>query len=257
MVADPSGDFLVVRAYNWDITETILVNSVDPNSGSLYLVYSTESIADVRELAVDPSGRFLYAALGFVNNDFPTVRTYNVDAQSGALTFVADYSFGLQSISADSITTDPAGVYAYVSECPGPLDTLAIDPISGTLSLVSQTYTESLNCNDVPDLGVLGSGLFAYLNRSGAGITGFTLGQNNGNASDIPVSPFQGTGATTVLAVEGSGKFVYATESGNNDVQGYAIDQNTGVLTDLNTAPYPAGSSPFQIVTITQIKQPI
>lgn len=81
-------------------------------------------------------------------------------------------------------------------------------------------------------------------------ISQFVIDQNSGLLTEVK-PPVASTGAPSSIVAHPSGKFVYATNTGNANLGAngpslatFSIDPTTGALTLTNTTPLPAGSGP-------------
>ena len=82
---------------------------------------------------------------------------------------------------------------------------------------------------------------FAYVSTR-QGIFSYSIDTDNGRLSEIAGSPFA---ASSILAVDPSGKFAYGTSS--EGVSVYSIDAATGALSEISGSPFSAGSTPRAI----------
>ena len=82
-------------------------------------------------MSFSPDGRFLY--ITFQNNLESHVKGFAVNAAAGTFTAIA----GATVANATSINVDGSGKFAYVSQTQ--LVTFTIDPVTGALTMVSQT----------------------------------------------------------------------------------------------------------------------
>jgi 6-phosphogluconolactonase (cycloisomerase 2 family) len=109
-------------------------------------------------------------------------------------------------------------------------------------------------------VSVLAQGTFVYTNNDIAGpnsVSGFSAAAD-GALTAVPGSPFAtgGTGAgggffasnriTTAIAKN----FLYAANSGSNDVSGFSIDPATGVLSAVPGSPFATGGVAFGLVSL-------
>jgi 6-phosphogluconolactonase len=64
-----------------------------------------------------------------------------------------------------------------------------------------------------------------------------------GTLTPIIGSPFSAGKELTSVTVDPSGKFVYVTNLGDNNISGYTIDSATGALTAIVGSPFASGGS--------------
>jgi 6-phosphogluconolactonase len=64
----------------------------------------------------------------------------------------------------------------------------------------------------------------------------------------IAGTPFSTNGlSSTAAQIEPSGKFLYVSNQVSANIQAYAIDQTTGVLTNVPGSPFATGEFPFPL----------
>ena len=189
-------------------------------------------------LAVDPTGRFVYASTSISPN---RLHGYRFDEATGTLIPVLD----IESDVAAVLEMDPAGQYLYAISWFG-MKTYRIEP-TGSLSLVSTTpMSVILNGMSVV---VHGSGDFLYvagnpqtfkptvltyrLTRATGELTAV------GDPIEMPIPPSAGNTAAQVMTAGIAGNFFYAG-SYNDGLRTYAIDNASGQLYELSvTNPLP------------------
>jgi 6-phosphogluconolactonase (cycloisomerase 2 family) len=131
--------------------------------------------------------------------------------------------------------------------------------ITGTPN-VGQLLTGNYTYGDV-DGDPQGTSTFRWL-RDGVAITGATtitymlVAADAGHVLAFEVTPVAATGAspgTPVLSNgvtilnPSSGQFVYVANENNNNVSGYTVNANTGVLTAISGSPFSAGLRPRSV----------
>lgn len=118
-----------------------------------------------------------------------------------------------------------------------------------------------LNPPSVPaDNGTLGLAVdpnqrFLYaVNAASSDVSGYAIGEDGG-LTPTPGSPYPAGSGAEWITVDPKGKFVYTANcgaicsgSGQGNVSGFAIDQETGALTPVAGSPFQAGDLPFAIV---------
>ena len=142
MAVHPGGKVAYV-AYLDASSYKISTYSIDGASGALAEVGTpvlAGSPAGPASIAVDPGGKFVYAA-NLSSND---ISGYLVDAATGALTSMgAPVAAGL---APRSITVDPSGKFAYVANYnSSDISAYAIDPATGALSAVGAPVATGLH----------------------------------------------------------------------------------------------------------------
>ncbi len=188
-----------------------------------------------------PSGKFVYAVdsvvqsggIQMINHGTNDIVTFQPDPVTGALSKVASTPL---SARPQDVIMHPSGKFLYVFTLSQGILAFAIDQNSGALtpipipaSLSSNLETESMVMDP--------QGKLLYAATSG-GILGFHIDATTGALTPVSGSPvtFPNTMFLTDLAMHPSGRFLYVTTVGINDVIkpfGFSIDANTGALTPL------------------------
>jgi 6-phosphogluconolactonase len=178
------------------------------------------------QLAVDPSGKFLYAS----NDDnLGSVLAYTIGA-TGALTPVPGSPFAIPVPSFNPTSAEPYGIvdtgsFVYVTlSATNNIAAFSVDSATGTLTPVPGSPFAAGNSPAAFGL----SGNFLYAVNSGDGtVSGYGIDPSGGALTPLPGSPFGSGGGT--LAIDSTGKYLYlGTFRG---IQGYNIDSATGALT--------------------------
>ncbi len=239
-------------------TATVTVFNPPPGGGtsnSLTFTITTGAV-DPQTIAVDPTGKFAYVIDGGCGGGTGGyVSMYTINPTTGALASigppVSTYGYGVDygdGINAGSVTVDPFGKFAYVTNSGDVYDydseadgTVAMYTIDATTGALTSTGTINGNCPGLcfPSSVVVDpSGKFAYV----------ATGNNPGSAGSVIIYTINATtGALTSIgtiatgtdpvsvAVDPAGKFAYVTNSGSNDVSMYTINATTGALTSIGT----------------------
>src|ERR1700733_5793423 len=243
MTVDPSGKFAYVASSEdvWDIDfGSVVAYTINPTTGAL--TSTTGGITGTgvngtpeffNSVAVDPSGKFAYAADGgaFPAGSFggdSSVSMYTINSTTGALTFTGMIAAGS---GPDSVAVDPAGKFAYVANFDSnDVSMYTIDATSGALASIGTIAAGPGPYSVAVDPG----GKFAYVanwtgNDADGSVSMYTIDDTTGVLTPT------GTIATELsppsIAIHPSGKFAYVTNSSSNSVSMYTIDATTGVLT--------------------------
>lgn len=258
IVVDPTGKFAYVANEGCpgnlsSYVGNVSMYSINPTTGALTSLGSPVA-ADFAPMsaAVDPSGKFAYVANSGAG-DIGSVSMYAIDTATGALKSIGNIqppsapppSPG--SVSPFSVAVHPSGKFAYVANegggAPTSVSMYTINATSGALTLIG-TIAAGGRAHSV---AVDPTGRFAYVLDDGNSFPGtnnsismYTVNGTTGRLTSI------GTIAAglfpTSIAIDPSGKFAYAMNSGSNDISMYSIDATTGTLTSLG--PIAAGTGP-------------
>jgi 6-phosphogluconolactonase (cycloisomerase 2 family) len=189
----------------------------------------------VTAVAVHPSGTLVFATRDEETNG-DGIAVFQV--QSDGSMQPAPGSPYTTQIGPQALAVDPSGKYLFVADWSGYIDAFSIDASSGSLSPLPgspfQINTPSgcdgspqANPNDIAD--VFGKYLYTS-DLWGNSIAGFSIGA--GTLTQISGSPYCLNTASS-LAVDGTGKFLYARNSDSNGILHisiYSISAN-GALT--------------------------
>ena len=219
-------------------------------------------------VTVDPSGKYAYVANSFNGAGGNSVSQYSI-AANGTLTPMTTATVAAGT-SPSSVTVDPSGKYAYVTNTgSGSISQYSIDangalvPMA-TASVPSCNATTALVCaSTFPQLPwpvsvtvdpsgryVYVANLFSFYNVSqfAIGATGALIRITHPDVK-VGANPYS-------VTVHPSGKYAYIANSFNgvdslsgavgNSVSQYTIDA-TGMLTPMVTATVPAGTSPISV----------
>lgn len=265
---DPKGRFAYAANRGND---TISAYTVDRTTGALTPVpgspFSQESPANGEwpvSMAVDPAGRFLFVA----NYNFATVRAYQIDQETGALTQAPGSPFAAGTIP-QSVTVDLSGRFVYIANGyrngNGTVSAYAIDPSTGTLTPVSgspfsvpvdPSKSGSPAASSVPVSvtahATTGGEALYVADSFQSDIWEYTIDETTGALALSSGSPFSVPGGPYCVAADSAAFFLYAsstgTESSSGIVAGYAIDSLSGSLAVVRGSPFVAGSVPVGAV---------
>jgi 6-phosphogluconolactonase len=247
VTVDPSGKFAYVTSSGnvWDIDfGSVLVYTINPATGALTSTTGGINATGVNEtpelfnsVAVDPSGKFAYAADG---GAFPwpsfggdsSVSMYTINSTTGALTSIGMIAAGA---GPDSVAVDPSGKFAYVTNFSSKdVSMYTVDATTGALASIG-TIAAGASPNSV---AVDPADKFAYVtNFNSNDVSMYTIDAATGTLT-FTGSIAAGTNPNSI-AVDPAGKFAYvANWTGPNtdgSVSMYTIDAATGGLTPIGT----------------------
>ncbi len=249
-------------------TAAVTVFNPPPGGGSSNTVTFTitPGAVDPQSIAVDSSGKFAYVMNGGCGGGVGGyVSMYTINPTTGALASIgppaSTYGYGVaygDGINAGSVTVDPFGKFAYVTNSGDVYDyddeadgTVAMYTIDATTGALTSTGTINGNCPGLcfPSSVVVDpSGKFAYVaNGENPGSAGavlmYTINATTGVLTSIGTIA-TGTGPVSA-AVDPSGRFAYVTNSNSNDVSMYTINATTGALTSIGTIA--TGTDPLSV----------
>jgi len=195
-------------------------------------------------VSVDPTGRFVYVT----NSGSHSVSAYAINAGTGALSAIGTPVDTVQIATWDA-TVDPSGRFLYaVNLSSDSISVFAIDGGSGTLTKVGSPVAGGDGPNGVT---VDPSGRFLYVaNTNSNNLSAYAINAGDGTLTEIAGSPVTAGNGPLTPRVDPTGRFLYVANTGLSNgkywVSGYAIDANSGALSELAGSPYDTinGSGP-------------
>ena len=199
VTVDPFGKFVYVASSGdvWDIDfGSVVTYAINPTTGALtsttggIIGTGVNGTAELfNSVAVDPSGKFAYAADGgaFPAGSFggdSSVSMYTINSTTGALTSTGMIAAGA---GPDSVAVDPAGKFAYVTNFESnDVSMYTIDATTGALASIG-----TIAAGTSPDsVAVDPAGKFAYVTNSGA--------------NDVSMYSIGATGTLTLIGTIGT-----------------------------------------------------
>jgi len=249
---DPTGKFLYIAT-----SAGVSAFTLNPASGVLSSVagspFSDGSV--LRESAIDPSDKFLYAISN--NTTSNTISLFSMNSSSGALAPVAGSPFQMAINGlAYSVVVHPSGRFLYVSFPQSEeIAAWSINTSTGATTVVpGSPFPSGVTSGDAPNsLLVTPSGRFLYALSGGTTVFGYSVDANSGTLSTINGSPFTLSSATDYFAIDPSSQFVYAAFENANTVAGFNINALTGTLTAFTTPSIPAAG--VTLLTVVKSSQ--
>jgi len=227
---DPQGRFVYVGTQcagilGWRIDRTnhVLVPLQGSPFGDVGTTYGT---------AVDPAGKFLYAA------EMQDISTFAIDPGTGSLT-LANGPFYIPGEAPEYITMHPSGTFAYVfgenQELNTELWDCIVNPVNGAVSAFqneNQLYPSAIT----PDgkFFISPPGIYKVI--------------DSGQLLEVsPTSALSG-----VDVVSSDSQFIYSPAAGRSQsdpgsVSVFSLDETTGATTMVPGSPYPVGAYPTAI----------
>ncbi len=212
------------------------------------------------DLTIDANGAFTFATL------LPQDSGYNVTTVAGTPSsprHVCQVTSGTGLATTNITNIDvicEADRFAYVAHSstvsfngPGLVSALTMNHETGALAPIAGTSTYAIG-NGARQIVSDPRGRFIYIAHTAVfttqgSISGFSVNPATGGLTPVPGSPFLAGMATSSLAIDSEGSFLYATNTNSDDVSGWAIQPN-GSLSIVPGSPYRIGdaASPSSIV---------
>jgi 6-phosphogluconolactonase len=200
-------------------------------------------------VALDPAGKFLYAANSTAADYSSYISTYNVNAATGALTAIPGSPFAIaNAFQLTGVAVDPSGKVLYVAD--GNVYPLNINSSSGALTgAAPSTHDLSYVGNSlvVSPTGkfVYATGVNCIIGCEAGSLSAFTVNATSGALSAVPGSPFPTGQGPNVVTMDPTGKFVYVPNVSfciicpPGSVSAYSVNTGNGALTPVPGSPFP------------------
>ncbi|HTD21986.1 MAG TPA: Ig-like domain-containing protein [Terriglobales bacterium] len=224
-------------------------------AGATTITATLNSVSNSVSFTLAASGsnspRFAYVANESLSSSDDTIAIYTVDSVTGQLR-LRSYFYNGVGTSPFALAVDPAGKFLYVANFgPHTISGYAIDNNTGALSPVPNSPFDS-GSSFTDTLTVDPTGKFLFVGNFGFGsnnVSAYTINPATGELTAVNGSPFGGAGTEVAgVAVEPSGKYLYAVSDLGKTIRGYSIDANTGVLTPTAGNANTTGNSPSAVV---------
>lgn len=203
----------------------------------------------VTAVAVHPSGKLVFATRD-ENAAGDGVEVFQVQS-NGALTQAPGSPYSTQN-GPQALVVDPSGKYLYVADGSGYIDAFEISETSAALTPLPGSpfkLTTTGSCGAFPTdiIDPFGKNLYTA-NAFEDSISGYAIGSTTGALTQIAGSPWADSGGCVTvncpqcafnpesLAVDGSGKFLYALNGDIEDISIYSIN-SSGALTYIKDTP--------------------
>jgi len=246
---DPNGKFLYavneLDSFKQESSGAISVYSINPESAALDLIQQIPSLgAAPCHVSLDKSAKYLLVANYNGGNAavFPIAKDGKLGKQSA---FIQDSG---SSVNADRQT----GPHAHFIQVTNDNKFLMIadlgidqvmvkkfDATTGTLTSFDSTLVKVTPGSGPRHLAYAPSGKFVYvLNELSSTIAAFTFESETGRMQMIQTistlpDNFSGSSITAEIAIDAKGKFIYASNRGDDTIAIYSINNKDGKLTSL------------------------
>lgn len=211
--------------------------AIDPQTGALTALAGSPFAvgSSPRGVAVHPRGDALYT--GHMFGADLGLRVHRIDPATGIPTFAS--ALGLAQVGSrpgKHLRIDPQGLRLICSDLDRGLFVCRIDPVTRGLSLAPNT---PLSLGGFLSGAVTTStrGQFLYVSITGRGLLGYRV-DATGALLPIPGTPLTNVGADTLyLEPDSADRFLFASSRADDSLRIYAIDPQSGVLTEVPGSP--------------------
>jgi 6-phosphogluconolactonase (cycloisomerase 2 family) len=194
------------------------------------------------------------AALYVTNAGSNNVSGYLINNSTGALTALPGSPFGAGTGPDGVSILDIGGTYfAYVANYGSDnVSAYAISAKTGALTQVAGSpFAAGTGPFGLAGIVVNDGNTYLYAANEGSdNVSAYTVNSSSGALTAVTGSPFAtGSGPIGVSCVQKGreGPYLYATNSGSNNVSGYSIDASSGALTQVKGSPFSAATEPYGI----------
>ncbi len=226
--------------------------AVDVSTGRLKCIGKVEAGESPTSVAVDPSGKFAYVA----NCDGNTISQYAI-GKKGALIPIANAATVESGLCPLFITIHPTGKFAYVANKSYYFQDRYISSVSQYTINRNGTLTANASAPEVEaginpsSVAIVPSGKYAYVANSGdsrnaGSVSQYTIGENGALTANTIAATVAVGDKPVSIAVDPSGKFVYAANEGGTISQ-YTIGRNGALTPNTIRAKVRAGRKPCAI----------
>lgn len=228
-------------------SSTISMFRLNSTTGQLIPLSPESSVSTINPpfaLSIAPSGKYLYATTNSSNSESDAISMFSINPQTGYLTPLSPQTVQYVGDYALSMLINPLSGSLYTSTFNGSLSMFNIESTTGLLSPLNPPSVE--NAPFCLGLALSPNAKFLYSSCLYGYIVSYTV-ESSGVAT---LSSFLEIGAgLTGSAINQSGNIMYTLDINNNRVLMFAIDQESGGLTQLSTEqPISTQNTPLTII---------
>src|SRR2546429_4637588 len=266
IAVDPKSRFAYIANRGDDTISAYAIGgtgALTPVPGSPFPQDPTASGELPVSVAVDPAGKFVFVA----NYNYRTVRAYQIDQNTGALTQSPGSPFPA-GINPQSVTVDLSGKFVYVANGyhngNGTVSAYSIEQSTGSLTPVpGSPFSVPIDTTKprFPAPGSMPVSVTTHATATGQALYVADSFQNyiweyliegmTGALALSPASPFSMPGGPYCVTANSNSYFLYASNSypsyPTGSVAGYTIDTVTGSLTAVPGSPFVGGPVPVGV----------
>jgi 6-phosphogluconolactonase len=253
LVMDANGKFLYavneLDSFQQKASGAISVFSINKETAALQLMQQIPSLgAAPCHVSLDKSGRYLLVANYNGGNAavFPIASDGTLGQQSA---FIQNSGSSINAARqtgphAHFIQVTNDNNYAMIADLG--IDQVIVqkfDSNAGTLTPLDSGFVKVTPGSGPRHLAYAPDGKFVYvLNELTSSISAFTFDQSSGKMNEIQVlstlpDNFSGSNSTAEIAIDAQGKFLYASNRGDDTIAIYSIDNSDGKLTFIDRIP--------------------
>jgi 6-phosphogluconolactonase len=243
---DPTGKFVYVTNYGSHNITIYTIDTTIGNKGALINPILVDAGANPYSITIIPSPAVLSGKFAYVTNTgSDNISIYPINPTTGDLGAVTTVTAGTKPYA---ITIDPSGEFAYVLNAGA--NTISVYPINQATGVLDAIA--SVTDITKPSFMIIDpSGKYAYALQAESNTISIYLIDDITGALGLATAVTAGTKPYSLAIIPStatlSGKFAYAANVNSQKVSAYAINAGTGLLTEVTTSPFTAGTYPYCI----------
>jgi 6-phosphogluconolactonase len=203
------------------------------------------AIGSELSLAVSPDGQWLFG----LNSIGATLDEWKINSSTGAITAMTGAAYTVTDATPIPLMmrVSPAGNYIFAALGPGGDQVFTLNTSTGSVASSQHLSVGSTNLTSDNSLVTDPTGSTLYIARSGqnSGLAVYTIGAA-GLLTSVSGSPFATGLGTFDVAVDNTGKYVYAANRTDATISGFSIG-TSGALTALSGSPFASGTLPTSL----------
>jgi 6-phosphogluconolactonase (cycloisomerase 2 family) len=189
----------------------------------------------------DRAGKFLFACSLYSSS----TEAFSINAETGALTPISASTFPIQGFGGCTLSMDPTGKFLYIAASTGVWG-FTVNSTTGVLSAMAGSPFSDGSVLRESVIDPSGKLLYAISNETTPNtISVFTIDSTSGALAPIAGSPFPMAINGTIYSVvmHPSGKFLYVSFPGTEQIAAWSISPSTGAITVVPGSPFPSGGT--------------
>ncbi len=249
IAATPAGTFVYASDFALEAVDGYATSANGTLSAIAGSPFAVPGTATLTAIAIDPAGKFLYAAGNTAPGGPGIVAVFSINSSTGELTPVAGSPFAA-GIAPLQLAVGPSGEFLYVSDLDGGVLPFSIS--SGVLTPIAGPFSGGQG------LAISSNGQYLYSIGITDEVWAFTIDSGTGGLTPVAGSPFfdsVGTGGFTgSIAIDPSGTFLYVYNTigaAETTISGFSIDSGTGALSPVSGSPFNAGPTTFYTASMS------
>jgi 6-phosphogluconolactonase (cycloisomerase 2 family) len=202
--------------------------------------------------AADPKGTLLFVPDACHNN----VAVFTIDSKTGSLAAATGSPFTAgEGVIVEQPVVDPSAKFLYVPADSGQIVGYKIGTGGALTAITGSPFVAGGN-NETAVIHPNGKFLYAADGNNvdslpGPSISAYSIDATSGALTAVTGSPFGLADTPKFLAIDRTGKYLYATAPDSDTVLAFSIDSSTGALTPLAGSPFAGGGPNPQDIAVS------